>query len=300
MSDKKFILNADDFGMSQAFNTAVLEGYSSGILKSASLVANGEAFEEACQEVIPACPDLGVGVHLNVIEGKALCQDLDKLTDGDGNFNNSFGMLLLKSLNTKDNIFMEQLEKEFRAQIEKVLAHTGVSHIDSHVHVHSIPRIFELAAKLAKEYEIKQIRTQYEKPYIIPDVFRHLTVKYPVNLIKVALLNFFTLINENTVQKYGLHTNEYLLGVTYTSMMNSLAISYGLMAIRYDKVITEALIHPCRYEDGTVDNHFTEFQITKNMKLKEKIEKLGYEITNYRELYYSHGSESECEEKSGV
>ena len=83
-------------------------------------------------------------------------------------------------------------------------------------------------------------------------------------------------------------------------MMNSLAISYGLMAIRYDKVITEALIHPCRYEDGTVDNHFTEFQITKNMKLKEKIEKLGYEITNYRELYYSHGSESECEEKSGV
>ena len=300
MSGKKFILNADDFGMSQAFNTAVLEGYSSGILKSASLVANGEAFEEACEAVIPACPDLGVGVHLNVIEGKSLCQDLDKLTDGDGNFNNSFGQLLLKSLNKKDNTFMEQLEKEFRAQIEKVLAHTGVSHIDSHVHVHSIPRIFELVAKLAREYEIKQIRTQYEKPYIIPDVFRHLTVKYPVNLIKVALLNFFTLINENTVQKYGLHTNEYLLGVTYTSMMNSLAISYGLMAIRYDKVITEALIHPCRYKDGTVDNHFTEFQITKNMKLKEKIEKLGYEITNYRELYYSHGSESECEEKSGV
>ena len=300
MSDKKFILNADDFGMSQAFNTAVLEGYSSGILKSASLVANGDAFEEACKDVIPACPDLGVGVHLNVIEGKSLCSGLDKLTDSEGNFNNSFGMLLLKSLNTKDNTFMEQLEKEFRAQIEKVLAHTGVSHIDSHVHVHSIPRIFELVAKLAKEYNIKQIRTQYEKPYIIPDVFKHLTIKYPINLIKVALLNFFTLINENTVQKYGLHTNEYLLGVTYTSMMNSLAISYGLMAIRYDKVIAEALIHPCRYENGTIDNHFTEFQITKNMKLKEKIEKLGYEITNYRELYYSQGSESECEEKSGV
>lgn len=300
MSDKKFILNADDFGMSQAFNTAVLEGYSSGILKSASLVANGDAFEEACKDVIPACPDLGVGVHLNVIEGKSLCSRLDKLTDSEGNFNNSFGKLLLKSLDTKNNNFMEQLEKEFRAQIEKVLAHTGVSHIDSHVHVHSIPRIFELVAKLAKEYEIKQIRTQYEKPYIIPDVFKHLTIKYPINLIKVALLNFFTLINENTVQKYGLNTNEYLLGVTYTSMMNSLAISYGLMAIRYDKVIAEALIHPCRYENGTIDNHFTEFQITKNMKLKEKIEKLGYEITNYRELYYSQGSESECEEKSGV
>lgn len=300
MSDKKFILNADDFGMSSAYNRAVLEGYTSGILKSASLVANGEAFEEAWKNVIPACPDLGVGVHLNVIEGKSLCLNLDKLTDEEGNFNNSFGMLLLKSLNTRDNIFMEQLEKEFRAQIEEVLKYTGVSHIDSHVHIHSIPRIFELVAKLAKEYNIKQIRTQYEKPYIIPDVFRHLTIKYPINLIKVALLNLFTLINENTVQKYELYTNEYLLGVTYTSMMNSLAISYGLMAIKYDNVIAEALIHPCRYEDGTIDNHFVEFQITKNNKLKEKIEKLGYEITNYRELYYSHRSEAECEEKSGV
>lgn len=291
MSDKKFILNADDFGMSEAFNQAVLEGYSWDILKSASLVANGEAFEQAWQEIIPACPDLGVGIHLNIIEGKSLCTGLDRLTDKDGNFNNSFSMLLLKSLNPKDNTFMEQLEKEFRAQIEAVLSVTEVTHIDSHVHTHSIPKIFELVCKLAKDYGIKQIRTQYEHPYIIPDVFRHLNLKYPVNLIKVALLNFFTLINETAVQKYELNTNDYLIGVTYTSMMNSLTVSYGLMAIKYDRVVAEALIHPCRYEDGTINNHFEEFLITKNLKLKEKIEKLGFEITNYKD------KKTVCEEK---
>ncbi len=281
MADKKFILNADDFGMSEAYNRAILEGYSSGILKSASLVANGEAFEEAWKNVIPACPDLGVGIHLNVIEGKSLCLGLDRLTDEEGNFNNSYVQLLLKSLNKKDTAFMEQLEKEFRAQIEEVMKHTKVTHIDSHVHVHSIPAIFELVCKLASEYGIKQIRSQYEKPYIIPDVFKHLNLKYPVNLIKVMLLNFFTLLNESKVHKYQLNTNDYLIGVAYTSMMNSLTVSYGLMAIKYDRVTVEALIHPCRYEDGTIDNHFAEFQITKNKKLKEKIEKLGYEITNY-------------------
>ncbi len=281
MADKKFILNADDFGMSDAYNRAILEGYSSGILKSASLVANGEAFEEAWKNVIPACPDLGVGIHLNVIEGKSLCLGLDRLTDEEGNFNNSYAQLLLKSLNKKDTAFMEQLEKEFRAQIEEVMKHTKVTHIDSHVHVHSIPPIFELVCRLAKEYGIKQIRSQYEKPYMVPDVFKHLNMKYPVNLIKVMLLNFFTLINESKVQKYELNTNDYLIGVAYTSMMNSLTVSYGLMAIKYDKVTVEALIHPCRYEDGTIDNHFAEFQITKNLKLKDKIEKLGYEITNY-------------------
>ena len=278
---KKFILNADDFGMSEAYNRAVLEGYESGILKSTSLTANGEAFEEACEKVIPACPDLGVGIHLNIIEGKSLCSDLDQLTDNQGNFNNSFGVLLLKSLNPKSKVFMEQIEKEFRAQIEKVISRTKVTHIDSHVHTHSIPKIFELTAKLAKEYGIKQIRTQFEKPYLMPDASRIFNRKYPINLVKVALLEFFTLINEKTVFKYGLTTNDYLLGVSFTSMMNSLAISYGLMAIKYDKVIAEALIHPCRYEDGTIDNHFEEFQITKNQKLKEKIEKLGFEITNY-------------------
>lgn len=280
---KKFILNADDFGMSAAFNQAVLEGYQAGILKSASLVANGDAFDEACKNIIPACPDLGVGIHLNIIEGKSLCLNLDKLTDDEGNFNNSFGQLLLKSLNHKDDSFMEQLEKEFRAQIEEVMKRTKVTHIDSHVHTHSIPRIFELVCSLAKEYGIKQVRTQFEKPYIMPDIHRHLTLAYPINLIKVMLLNFFTLINEHTVKDYELNTNDYLIGVTYTSMMNSLAISYGLMAIKQDDVTVEALIHPCRYDDGTIDNHFVEFQITKNMKLKEKIENLGFEITNYVE-----------------
>lgn len=283
MADKKFILNADDFGMSKAFNRAILEGYQSGILKSASLVANGEAFEEAWKEIIPSCPNLGVGIHLNIIEGKSLCLNLDELTDNNGNFNNSYIQLLVKSYKRNNQNFMEQLEKEFRSQIEEVMKHTRVSHIDSHVHTHSIPRIFELVCKLAKEYGINQVRTQFEAPYIIPDLHRHLNLKYPINLIKVGLLNFFTLINENTVNKYALKTNDNLIGVSYTSMMNSLAISYGLKAIKYDKVTVEALIHPCRYEDGTIDNHFTEFQITKNMKLKDKIEELGYLITNYVE-----------------
>jgi len=282
---KKFVLNADDFGMSEAYNRAVLEGYPVGILKSASLTANGEAFDEAVEKIIPACHDLGVGVHLNIIEGKSLLPDLDKLTDENGNFNNSYGQLLIKSLNFKDKSFLEQVEQEFRAQIEKV-RNTGIqiTHVDSHVHTHSIPAIFKIVCKLAKEYCIPQIRTQFEKPYIIPDLFIHLNKKYPINIIKIVLLEFFTIINRNNVKKYNLKTNDYLLGVGYTSMMNSLTVSYGLIALKdKDNIVTEALIHPCRYEDGTIDGHFTEYQITKNEKLLDKIKRLGFEIGNYKE-----------------
>ena len=287
MQEKKFILNADDFGMSEAFNTAVFEGYQTGFMKSTSLVSNGEAYEQAIQKVIPSCPDLGVGIHLNIIEGKALVSEQRELTDQNGIFNNSYRQLILKSFNFHNKTFMPELEKEFRAQIEKCINDLNSqgkkpTHIDSHVHTHAIPPIFALVCKLAKEYGIKQIRTQFEHFYTVPDIFMHLNKAYPVNLIKIALLNSFTLINKPVAKQFGLNTNDYLIGVGYTSMMTSLTVSCGLSALMNKENITaEALIHPCRYQDGTIDNHFTEYRITQNQKLKEKIERMGYKITNY-------------------
>ena len=269
--------------MSEAFNRAVLEGYFEGLLKSASIAANGNAFAEAITEIIPQCPDLGVGIHLNILEGKSICTDLKTLTNEEGFFNQSYIQLLIKSYNPKETDFLAEVEREFRRQIEKVMSKTSVTHIDSHVHVHSIPRIFDIVCRLAKEYGIKQVRTQFEKPYLIPDLYKHLNKTFFVNLIKVALLDTFTVFNEATAHKYGLKTNDYLIGVSYTSMMDALSVAYGAMAINMDKVVVEALIHPCRYKDGTIDNHFTEYLITKNKKLKNKIEKLGFEITNYVE-----------------
>ena len=179
---KRFILNADDFGLSKALNRAVFEGYQAGLLKSASLVANGEAFDEAINSIIPQCPDLGVGIHLNIMEGKSLCEDLTALTDSNGVFNNSYVNLLIKAYNPKEIEFYPQLEREFRRQIEKIMSKTRVTHIDSHVHVHSIPKIFDMVCRLAKEYEIPcEIRSV---------LYNHLLLKSSVNESHTFELNF--------------------------------------------------------------------------------------------------------------
>lgn len=280
---KKFILNADDFGFSRAINRAVLEGFHIGLLKSVSLTANGEAFEEAIEKILPECQGIGVGVHLNIMEGFALCRDLTLLTDDSGKFNNTYLQILYKTYNPKEKDFLSQVEREFRRQIETIMARTQVSHIDSHNHIHSIPRIFDIVCRLAKEYGIKQVRTHFEKPYIVPDLQKHLTWQYPLNILKIILLSMLTVLNEATIHKYELKTNDYLVGLLYNTMMDALTVSYGTMAIKYDNMTVEALIHPCRYEDGTINNHFDEFMITKNKKLKNKIEHLGFEITNYVE-----------------
>ena len=283
MTDRKFIMNADDFGMTSAINKAVLEAYDSELLKSASLVANGINFDDAINNILPKCPELGVGIHLNVTDGQSLCDDVDKLTDNNFKFKNSYLSLLIKAYNPKDKEFMEQLEREFRCQIEKIMFKTKVSHIDSHRHIHSIPKIFELVCKLAKEYGINQVRTHYEKLYIVPAVYKHFAFKYLKNIIKTFIFGTFTIFNEATIHKYGLKTNDYIIGLIYDSMMDALAVSYGTMAIKNSKVTTEVVLHPCRYDDGTIDCRFDEYLITKNKKLKVKIENLGYEITNYVE-----------------
>ena len=279
MINKKFILNADDFGLTQYHNQAVLEGSINGYLTSASLITNTPAFESAVNDILPDCPNLSIGVHLNIIEGKSLTK-CSKFTNNDGDFNKGYIYFLL---NRKNPELLSEIEKEFRAQIEKAKSYAKLSHIDSHVHTHSIPEIFELVCKLAKEYNIPYIRTQYEELYFVPQIEKHLTYKYPLNLIKVFLLQAFTKINRNTVEKYELKTNDFILGVGYSGMMDNYTVEYGLRAINEDSV-TEALIHPCKYNEIQKNSHTKEFAITQNKDLNELINKLGFEITNFNNI----------------
>lgn len=279
MENKKFILNADDFGMSIAFNRAVLEGYHNGFLTSASICANGKAFNAAVNEIIPECPNLGIGVHLNIIEGKSLTKS-PMLTNSKGRFNNGYLQLILKSNNPE---FLKQVEFEFRTQIETVMNYTKVDHLDSHVHTHAIPNIFKIAAKLAKEYKIPCIRTQQEEMYFVPSIKKHLTLKYPPNILKIILLNYFTGINRKIAKEYGLITNDFLIGVGYTGLMDDKTIEYGLKTLDED-CLAEALIHPCNYKTSTKNQHYTEFLITQNKDLKDKISRMGFELTNYEKI----------------
>ncbi|MGB7555008.1 MAG: ChbG/HpnK family deacetylase, partial [Candidatus Korobacteraceae bacterium] len=44
---RRLIVNADDFGLTQGLNRAIVEAQEHGIVTSATLMANARAFEEA-------------------------------------------------------------------------------------------------------------------------------------------------------------------------------------------------------------------------------------------------------------
>ena len=60
---KQLILNADDFGLTHGVNEGIILAHRDGILTSATLMANGPAFDEAVERA-RANPKLGVGCHL--------------------------------------------------------------------------------------------------------------------------------------------------------------------------------------------------------------------------------------------
>ncbi|HZY59641.1 MAG TPA: ChbG/HpnK family deacetylase, partial [Candidatus Binataceae bacterium] len=66
---KQLVVNADDLGMTRGVNRGIIEAHRSGLVTSTSLIANGAAFEDAVARIRP-CPDLSVGLHVNLTAGK--------------------------------------------------------------------------------------------------------------------------------------------------------------------------------------------------------------------------------------
>ena len=284
---KNLVFNADDFGMSIAFNEGVRLGIQQGFLTSASLCANGEAFDHAIRETLPQCQNMGIGVHLNIIEGKSIRKNISEsslLCSNDGIYKHGFLSFLANSKNKK---LLQEIEDDFRSQIELILKYTKVDHIDSHVHIHGIPVIFEIVCKLANEYNISFVRFQRERFYIIPSFLKHLNLWYPLNLVKIAILNTTSGFNTKVVRQYNMTTpqnkriNDYLIGIGYTGFMDSQTIEYGLNAIKDKNCIAEILIHPCYFGDSRQDPRYIEFQTTQDINLLNKIKDQGWNLTNY-------------------
>lgn len=277
MQMKKVIINADDFGYSENNNIAIKSGYDNGIITSTSLLANMAGFEHAVKDILPSIPKIDIGFHFNIMEGKSL-SETNLLCNSEGYFQNSYQKLII---NSKVKSFLSQIEQEFRAQFEKVSKYCKISHIDSHVHTHAIPEIFNLTLKLAEEYGIKYVRTQKELPYIVGN--KIFSKKFPINIIKNILLNTYTSINLKQISKTKTKTNDYFIGVLYTGYMDEEAIIQGLKKIDKNNSLTEVIFHPF-YSNVIPDDkkhNYEEFLITQNPHFKQKLEDMGFALSDY-------------------
>lgn len=239
---RSVILEADDLGLLYAFNEGVRSAYQRGGLASTSLRANGYAYEHAVAEVLPACPGLGVGIHLCLNEAECVAPRacVSRLVGSDGCLRGGYAWLV-RLARTPDG--RNQIERELRAQIEKVIGDgVCVDHLNSHQHVHMIPDVFRITCRLAREYGIPCVRLVRELPHLAGGLRKRLEPFVNANYLKHLLLNHFALVNESAARQHGIPTTDYFVGVNYTGHMNIGTIVAGLNAVPYGSV--EVLLHP--------------------------------------------------------
>src|SRR6185369_5219302 len=70
-SAHRLIVNADDFGVSEPVNEAIIRAFNEGVLTSASLMVTGVAFEQAVM-LAKENPGLAVGIHLVTVVGRSV------------------------------------------------------------------------------------------------------------------------------------------------------------------------------------------------------------------------------------
>lgn len=160
---KRFIVNADDFGLHTEINKGIIKGYQEGFITSTSIMPSAPAYEEAV-ELAKNNPSLGIGIHLTLVGGVNSVLPKEKvstLLDAEGRFLPDYVAFAKRYYS--GGIKSSQLEAELRGQIEQVLD-TGltITHIDSHQHTHVLPGINKLVLKLCCEYNIKRIRIPRE------------------------------------------------------------------------------------------------------------------------------------------
>ena len=264
---RKIIITADDFGISEEANLAILAAADYGILTNTCIMANGKAFAHALNLLKNRSHSFPIGIHLNIIEGQSTVFDsATLLTDQTGRYKLSFVQILLKS---RDKQFLQLIEREFRAQIEAVL-NAGIKpdYLNSHVHVHAIPAIFDLVCRLANEYQIPNVRTQRELPYFTHDFKKHLNFNYFINIIKNLLLNLFTYKNRKTLEKYCLHSSDYFIGVLYTGIMDEKTITAGIKCLP-SNCSCEIIIHPTLDQKRAAN--YREYLALLNPQLKHQL-----------------------------
>ena len=187
MSNCKLIVNADDLGIDEAVNAGIFRAHEHGIVTSASVMANGSAFATAVDR-LKQLASLDIGVHLTLVEESPLLdpEQIPTLVDGSGRFHNNAYAFFKQYI--KGGIDVQQVRNELDAQVARVLnSGVRVSHLDSHQHIHVLPRILDVVIGLAEKYDIPAMRVPRER--LRPGIFKPSRTKRIFELVAINALS---------------------------------------------------------------------------------------------------------------
>jgi hopanoid biosynthesis associated protein HpnK len=273
-SEKYVVIVADDFGRSSSVNDAVVEAHERGILTAASIMAGGEAFEEAAR-IARSRSRLSVGLHVTLCDGCAVLShsEVPDLVDGSGHFEKSPSRAWMKYTRAG---FLEQLDAEIEAQfdrLEKAGIHT--THVDGHHHLHMHPAIFKILCRQASQRGVRWIRIPREP---LSSVFRHRsTGRGAMPFIEWVVFGMLTISHARKARKYGLTAANAVYGLSRTGKVDE---KYLLDVLTRPGGLSEIFTHP----DTGTETGRRELEALTSTAVRRKLSSLGITLAGYRQL----------------
>lgn len=263
---RRLIVNADDFGLTDGINRAIIHLHQLGALQSSTLMAAAPRFSEAV-ELSTQHRSLGVGCHIMLVDGSPVANPaavptlLDSTANrtGEPRFRPTLGAFV-RDL-TLGRIDRAHIEQEAIAQILRVQqAGISVTHVDTHKHAHMFPTVLDAVMRAAKVCDVHAIRNPFEPSWSVkatPDARAIRTLQ--VRLLRSFRHNFWKLAHEREFV-----TTDGCLGVAATGILEETALCAILN--RMPEGTWELVCHPA-YMDAELHATRTRLQQSRQVEL---------------------------------
>lgn len=280
---KQLIVNADDFGRHPLINQAVAEAVDKGGLLSASLMP-GEAHFADAVAIAKARPQLGVGVHLTLVDGRPVLppEEIPSLVTSEGKFLPDHGAFVKSFLQGK--VDSQDIQKELAAQMDKVLkAGITPTHVDSHQHMHMLPGIFAQVLELAAARGIKKVRISrgiYGNPFTPWPGIGDLVGKFGLEALAV--------MGRNQAKKQG-----FACPGDFVGQVAGGAVTADFMrdlADKFPEGTVEVMLHPGVDNDiligfsGWQHDYEAELHAVCEPAVQQRLAEQGIKLSNFRDL----------------
>ena len=290
----QLIVNADDFGFNKEITDGILEAHRNGVVTSTTLMVNMPAVEYAV-EMSKDCPDLSVGIHVNLTAGKPLCSpsEVASLVDADGNF---LDCATFMSRANRCKLESEHLERELTRQFER-FEELGIkpTHADSHHHAASCVQPFFIKLKLMKQFGIDRLRTHrgwYHADRAARNRLGVLLKSASINIKRFPFRVYYELLHlickargiKTPTERFGFYkvVGNRPMGFNLDSVQSLLATM--------PSGVNELCCHPGYMSDDPLDE--PEFRVQRPIELelltdesfKSAIHDAGVQLINYRQF----------------
>ena len=245
---RRLIVNADDFGLTEGVNRAIVECHQHGIVTSATLMANSAAFDDAVKAA-KANPQLSVGCHVTLMDGEPLmpaAKVASLLSDG-REFYRTITDFAPRAL--LGRFRGDQVEAEATAQFRRIQqAGITLSHFDAHKHAHMFPHIAEPLLRAAKACGVPAVRNPFERPVTLSFATKS-SATFRTRWAEVLMLRYFQSEFEWLARRYGIATTKGSIGIVATGALDEKVLSEMLQ--RLPEGTYELVCHP-GYNDASL------------------------------------------------